>query len=140
MPDLIFMDVQMPEIDGYKCTHILRSHTPYKGLVDRVPIVAMTASAVQGDKEKCIAAGMNDYLCKPILVDTIEHAIVRWCCRSGLGDSAAEGGLSRPVVNTNPAMGFPRGDPMVYTEDQTGQPCQVGHEEECGIGEISDDD
>ncbi|KAI2469567.1 hypothetical protein F4781DRAFT_393920 [Annulohypoxylon bovei var. microspora] len=77
-PDIILMDVQMPVIDGYKCTHILRHHIPYKAYIHDVPIVAMTASAIQGDKEKCKKAGMDDYLAKPVKSNTLERMLVRW--------------------------------------------------------------
>ncbi|KAK1529254.1 hsp90-like protein [Colletotrichum costaricense] len=77
-PDIILMDVQMPVIDGYKCTHLLRHHLPYKAYVQDVPIVAMTASAIQGDKEKCTRAGMDDYLAKPVKSKTLERMLVRW--------------------------------------------------------------
>lgn len=77
-PDIILMDVQMPVIDGYRCTHILRHHTPYKKLISNVPIVAMTASAIQGDREKCTQAGMDDYLAKPVTSKTLEKMLVRW--------------------------------------------------------------
>ncbi|KAJ0357917.1 hypothetical protein COL154_009665 [Colletotrichum chrysophilum] len=72
-PDIILMDVQMPVIDGYKCTHLLRHHVPYKAYVRDIPIVAMTASAIQGDKEKCTKAGMDDYLSKPVKSKTLER-------------------------------------------------------------------
>lgn len=78
-PDIILMDVQMPIIDGYKCTHLLRHHTPYKALLQDVPIVAMTASAIQGDREKCKKAGMDDYLAKPVTMNILEKMIIRWC-------------------------------------------------------------
>lgn len=78
-PDIILMDVQMPIIDGYKCTHLLRHHLPYKKLVHDVPIVAMTASAIQGDREKCTKAGMDDYLPKPVTMTLLEKMLVRWC-------------------------------------------------------------
>lgn len=78
-PDLILMDVQMPIIDGYKCTHLLRHHRPYKTLVHDVPIVAMTASAIQGDREKCTRAGMDDYLPKPVTMGILEKMLIRWC-------------------------------------------------------------
>lgn len=78
-PDLILMDVQMPVIDGYKCTHLLRHHKPYKSLLHDVPIVAMTASAIQGDREKCTRAGMDDYLSKPVTMSILERMLVRWC-------------------------------------------------------------
>jgi len=77
-PDIILMDVQMPVIDGYRCTHILRHHLPYKAYVQDVPIVAMTASAIQGDKEKCTKAGMDDYLAKPVKSQTLEQMLLRW--------------------------------------------------------------
>lgn len=77
-PDIILMDVQMPVIDGYKCTHLLRHHLPYKSFISNVPIVAMTASAIQGDREKCKKAGMDDYLAKPVKSKTLERMLVRW--------------------------------------------------------------
>lgn len=77
-PDIILMDVQMPIIDGYKCTHLLRHHLPYKNLVQDVPIVAMTASAIQGDREKCTRAGMDDYLPKPVTMKVLEKMLIRW--------------------------------------------------------------
>ncbi|KAK0734425.1 hsp90-like protein [Lasiosphaeria miniovina] len=80
-PNIILMDVQMPVIDGYKCTHLLRHHLPYKAFVSAVPIVAMTASAIQGDKEKCKRAGMDDYLAKPVKNKTLERMLVRWSRR-----------------------------------------------------------
>ncbi|UKZ75934.1 hypothetical protein TrVFT333_003630 [Trichoderma virens FT-333] len=78
MPDIILMDVQMPIIDGYKCTHLLRHHLPYKTLVQNVPIVAMTASAIHGDREKCTRAGMDDYLPKPVTMKVLEKMLIRW--------------------------------------------------------------
>lgn len=88
-PEIILMDVQMPIIDGYKCTHLLRHHLPYKTFVNEIPIVAMTASAVQGDKEKCKRAGMDDYLAKPVKRNTLERMLVRW------------GTTKRPEVSTD---------------------------------------
>ncbi|KAK7429184.1 hypothetical protein QQZ08_004194 [Neonectria magnoliae] len=78
-PDVILMDVQMPIIDGYKCTHLLRHHLPFKSMLQDVPIVAMTASAIQGDREKCTRAGMDDYLPKPVTGAILEKMLIRWC-------------------------------------------------------------
>ena len=78
-PDMILMDVQMPIIDGYKCTHLLRHHLPYKNILQDVPIVAMTASAIHGDREKCTRAGMDDYLAKPVTMSILEGMLIRWC-------------------------------------------------------------
>ncbi|KAL2133801.1 hypothetical protein VTI74DRAFT_1658 [Chaetomium olivicolor] len=90
-PDIILMDVQMPIIDGYKCTHRLRHHFPYKAYVEDVPIVAMTASAIQGDREKCRRAGMDDYLSKPVKIKTLERMLVRWSTQGRA--ASASGGM-----------------------------------------------
>lgn len=80
MPDVILMDVQMPVLDGYSATHLLRCHQPFKTLphLQSIPIVAMTASAIQGDKEKCQRAGMDDYLAKPVKRSTLEKMLIKW--------------------------------------------------------------
>ncbi len=72
--DLILMDIQMPGIDGYETTRILRMEERFRDL----PVIAMTANALKGDKEKCIEAGMNDYLSKPINVEELFSALKRW--------------------------------------------------------------
>jgi signal transduction histidine kinase/CheY-like chemotaxis protein/ligand-binding sensor domain-containing protein len=77
--DLIFMDIQMPEMDGREATRIIRE----RGHSD-IPIIAMTAESMQGASEKCIAAGMNDYISKPIKKEVVFEAIKRWVgeCRA----------------------------------------------------------
>jgi two-component system sensor histidine kinase/response regulator len=75
--DLVLMDVQMPEMDGLEATRIVRS--PTSGVIDTsIPIVAMTAHAMRGDREACLAAGMNDYLAKPVTPTSLAAAIDRW--------------------------------------------------------------
>ena len=71
--DLIFMDVQMPEIDGKEATKMLRD----QGFAD-IPIVAMTAHAMKGDREMCLESGMNDYITKPIKRETVFEMIQRY--------------------------------------------------------------
>ena len=71
--DLIFMDIQMPVLDGRSATRKIRA----EGFVD-IPIIAMTAEVMKGDKEKCLEAGMNDYIQKPIKRDIIFQAIKKW--------------------------------------------------------------
>lgn len=78
LPDIILMDVQMPIIDGYRATHLIRHHAPYAACARQIPIVAMTASAIQGDREKCQKAGMDDYLAKPVKGKLLERMLVRW--------------------------------------------------------------
>ncbi|KAK5941356.1 hypothetical protein PMZ80_006634 [Knufia obscura] len=83
LPSMILMDVQMPVLDGYHATHVLRHHAPYKDIeaIRRIPVVAMTASAIQGDREKCERAGMDDYLAKPVKRTVLEKMIVKWIAR-----------------------------------------------------------
>lgn len=74
--DLVFMDCMMPEMDGYKATRYIREHEEEGKCV---PIVALTANAMKGDREACLAAGMNDYLCKPFDPAQMVSMIVKWC-------------------------------------------------------------
>lgn len=73
--DLVFMDVQMPEMDGLETSRAIRRLENENG---SVPIVALTANAMVGDSERCFDAGMNDYLTKPINVESLKHAIEKW--------------------------------------------------------------
>ncbi len=73
--DLIFMDVQMPEMDGLEATAQIRKQEPAKGTRSR--IIAMTANALNGDREMCLAAGMDDYVSKPINQSTLASVIAR---------------------------------------------------------------
>ncbi|KAI5203811.1 hypothetical protein E4T38_05036 [Aureobasidium subglaciale] len=79
-PDIILMDVQMPILDGYKATYTIRHCEPFIAdeQIQNTPIVAMTASAIQGDREKCEKAGMNDYLAKPVKGKTLEQMLLKW--------------------------------------------------------------
>jgi len=71
--DLILMDVQMPEMDGFEATHRIREGEKQTGR--HMPIVAMTAHATKGDRERCLEAGMDDYVSKPIKVEELYRAI-----------------------------------------------------------------
>ncbi|MCF0069020.1 PAS domain S-box protein [Dyadobacter sp. CY261] len=74
LPDLVFMDIQMPEMNGYEATREIREAETRT----HVPIIALTAGTVVGEREKCIEAGMDDYLTKPVLKDTLEAAVRKW--------------------------------------------------------------
>jgi two-component system sensor histidine kinase/response regulator len=87
--DLIFIDVQMPEMDGMEATKEIRkfetgdmqqqsSIVHHQSLIHRVPIVAMTAYAMKGDREKCLEAGMDDYIAKPIKREVVYEMINKW--------------------------------------------------------------
>jgi len=79
--DLIFMDCQMPEMDGYQATASIRR---LDGAKARTPIVAMTAHAMQGDREKCLKSGMDDYMAKPVQMVTIQAALEKWAAEGEL--------------------------------------------------------
>ncbi|MDP9048780.1 MAG: response regulator, partial [Bacteroidota bacterium] len=74
MPDLILMDVQMPEMNGYEATKQIR----LMERSGRVPIIALTASNVKGEKEKCMEAGMDDFVVKPIVEESLAMALDKW--------------------------------------------------------------
>ena len=82
--DVVFMDCQMPELDGYAATRELRKAEAGKR---HTWIIAMTANSLEGDREKCIAAGMDDYISKPVKTEDIHAALGRF---TGIQDIARE--------------------------------------------------
>ncbi len=73
--DLIFMDCQMPEMDGFEAAQAIRREEQPG---ERIPIIALTANAFAGEHERCLAAGMDDYLAKPIRPDALAELLNRW--------------------------------------------------------------
>ncbi len=74
--DLVLMDCNMPELDGLEATRLLRAGN--SGALDaRIPVIALTANAMEGDRENCLAAGMNDFVAKPVTIATLRQAIER---------------------------------------------------------------
>jgi len=109
--DLIFMDVMMPEMGGFEATGIIRErqqqgakHPNYNA---RIVIVAMTANAMHGDREKCLAAGMDDYLAKPVRPEDVRKIIELW------GERIVQEGFNKAAVPapkddlTTPVAQFP---------------------------------
>ncbi|MBF0368737.1 MAG: response regulator [Magnetococcales bacterium] len=90
----ILMDIQMPEMDGYETTRHLREIPRFKNL----PVIAMTAHAMQGNREKCLAAGMNDFVTKPIDVAYLQKILTRWIPK---GDAPSRD--SAPLPATAPS-------------------------------------
>jgi CheY-like chemotaxis protein len=84
--DLVFMDVMMPEMGGIEATQIIRQRQKrlpeFPNYKSPIVIVAMTASAMQGDREKCLAAGMDDYLSKPVRPEDVRKIIERWAAKA----------------------------------------------------------
>ncbi len=89
--DIVLMDLQMPVMGGYEATSLIRINQKYKNL----PIIAMTAHAMQGAKEECLAAGMNDYVSKPIEPDQLFSVIKKWI------KPAIAGGNTQQIKNTS---------------------------------------
>jgi len=84
--DLVLMDCQMPEMDGYEATRRMREKSGDRW---QIPVIALTAHAMRGDREKCLAAGMNDYIAKPFRVETLSQVLVRWLPSEDAATTAA---------------------------------------------------
>ncbi len=76
--DLVFMDCQMPGVDGYEATRVVRGREQEAGVESGVPIIAMTANAMPGDRERCLQCGMNDYLSKPVDRNSLQRLLGKW--------------------------------------------------------------
>jgi len=102
--DLILMDCQMPEMDGFEATGEIRnreSGMQANGNGKHIPIIAMTANAMKGDRERCLEAGMDDYIAKPVKPDLLEEVLSRWLPASvdEVGDSASQSLAALPEKN-----------------------------------------
>ncbi len=96
--DLILMDCQMPEMDGFEASRTIRQ----RGL--QIPIVAMTANAMLGDRERCLESGMNDYLAKPVVLDQLQQVLKRWLPLSRQENQSRSKNRSNRI-QTNPLRG-----------------------------------
>jgi len=97
--DLVLMDVQMPEMDGFKTTRVIR-HPQSEVLNSEIPIVAMTANAMSGDRERCIESGMNDYIAKPVEPFALISIIEKWLPE----ESSVKSG--RLLTSSNPETAY----------------------------------
>jgi nitrogen fixation negative regulator NifL len=105
--DVVFMDCEMPEMDGYEATaEIRRRHADAR----HVPVVAMTAKAIQGDRDRCLEAGMDDYISKPVRLEDLEAALARWIPGDG-SIAQSEQKSSPPAVSSE--LFSPALDPAV---------------------------
>lgn len=98
--DLILMDCSMPEMDGYDATARIRQHEMTTG--HRTPIVAMTANTQAGDADRCLAAGMDDYLPKPITLVELRYKLERWLGMESVGTPALLSPVERDVSDSSP--------------------------------------
>jgi PAS domain S-box-containing protein len=94
--DIVFMDCQMPEMDGYETTRRLRAGA---GTIreHRTPIVALTANALADDRQRCLDAGMDDYLSKPVRLEDLRTVVQRWIRKAGTADGSP---LEMPAENS----------------------------------------
>jgi PAS domain S-box-containing protein len=115
--DLVFMDCQMPQMDGYEASRAIRN--PGSAVLDHgVPIVAMTANAMRGDRERCLAAGMDDYIAKPIHLDDLAQAIARILSRrvSGARSASPTEVTAGSDAEAAPSESEPDARPPVFIE------------------------
>jgi two-component system sensor histidine kinase/response regulator len=100
--DLVFMDCQMPEMDGFAATAAIRARERDLGL-PRLPIVALTAHAITGDRERCLAQGMDDYLSKPFRQPQLLAVVRRWVAHAGSASAGAPETTAAGELTTPPS-------------------------------------
>ncbi|WP_373991296.1 response regulator [Duganella sp. BuS-21] len=117
--DLILMDCQMPVMDGFAATTEIRRHEQQRGRARSMPIIAITANALQGDRESCLAAGMDDYLSKPFTQQALGQTLSRWINLPRMAAQPAEAaqpdddGINRQALDNIRALSPSNGDALL---------------------------
>jgi CheY-like chemotaxis protein len=97
-PDLVFMDLQMPDMDGLEATRRIRAWEALGG-APRIPVVALTAAAFDTDRQRCMDAGMDGYIAKPVMLANLRAELARWLPRRiPPAEPAAAAALSSPAA------------------------------------------
>ncbi|HBA88338.1 MAG TPA: hybrid sensor histidine kinase/response regulator [Geobacter sp.] len=135
--DLIFMDCQMPQVDGFAATRAIREMEAAQGK-ERLPIVALTANAIAGDRERCLDAGMDDYLSKPFDLRQLRDVLQRWLPEPGVAAADAVGSAGEdqesgvvPARGEGEAAGDEDAPPPVF--DYAGLANRLGGEDFIGM-------
>jgi signal transduction histidine kinase/HPt (histidine-containing phosphotransfer) domain-containing protein len=113
-PDLVLMDVQMPEMDGFGATAAIRAREAAQRGGGRLPIVALTAFAMKGDRERCLAAGMDDYLAKPIRLGQLAAVLARVAGEAAVPVEVPE--EAGPALDEAAALAYADGDRQLLRE------------------------
>jgi hypothetical protein len=104
--DLVFMDCQMPDMDGFATTRALRCREAEQPAASRLPVVAMTANVFAQDRAACLAAGMDDFLAKPVSVAAMQAALDKWLARPGVSSPSVLQAVAReasmPALDAEP--------------------------------------
>ena len=116
----------MPVLDGYRATHMIRHHSPFSNLpsIRSLPIVAMTASAIQGDREKCERAGMDDYLAKPVKGPLLEQMLLKWAI-----EGKQKNRLKKNSATVHPLHGE-HDSICTHLSSRKGSSCKSSHSDE----------
>ena len=122
--DMVFMDCQMPEMDGYEATRAIRTKEAAVGNQNRIPVIALTAHAMEGDRTRCLEAGMDDYLTKPFNLEKILEMLAKWLTR-GQGQQAAKQGYS--IMDAGKVEIESVDKVIVQLADQREAPANVSH-------------
>jgi CheY-like chemotaxis protein/HPt (histidine-containing phosphotransfer) domain-containing protein len=99
---IVFMDCQMPEMDGYEATTAIRTSEQLTGT--RVPIIAMTANVMPGDRERCLQVGMDDYISKPVKAEDLANILQQWVQPTNPSAISSDGMLSQPPLTDTPSV------------------------------------
>ncbi len=118
--DLIFMDCQMPVMDGYQAATAIRGLEKQKSSQNHIPIIALTANALEGDRERCLAAGMDDYISKPFKQKEILKILEYWC--DGKLSTVAESGFKKETNSKMEGVGELQREPGERDEEVDSQP------------------
>ncbi len=124
--DLVFMDCQMPVLDGFAATAAIRRYEASVGTGHHIPIIALTANAMEGDRDKCLEAGMDDYLSKPFSQEGLRTTLQRWMVTKPLAGQPVPSVMLEDKITHHAPLGIPVIDESIWktlvTMERSGRP------------------